>query len=343
MSSNNSVLLNYMSSLSANYEHSLYLLPWKNAVLVQNYFEADGNLVNLKDSKTKNPWVLLEACQFTYKDSTFVKFVCQHCNKVLKDMNHEQHPEKLVFLLCYHSEALHHILNAEDQGYEFPPENNPNDLKQLSMKNDLKKATFNQTLIAVLQENKISTLFTLGRQSRPRCSKCVSDACKCIQYYNKYCKDISIQSDTSSDSTDSKSSTSKSTDDNNHHWSDRDSNMGYNFAQIKYPLYSDPSQSEMIDLRKSPSFSFPSELYPPFDPSIKCKHGHQFIEDNAYLQLSSENVILYEESKQTVLSTKIYDRVTGNCRCRAKWTPFPSLPCFSWNPYLLPSTSKLCA
>ena len=128
MSSNNSVLLNYMSSLSANYEHSVYLLPWKNAVLVQNYFEADGNLVNLKDSKTKNPWVLLEACQFTYKDSTFVKFVCQHCNKVLKDMKPEQHPEKLVSLLCYHSKALHHILDAEDQGYEFPPENHPNDI-----------------------------------------------------------------------------------------------------------------------------------------------------------------------------------------------------------------------
>ena len=235
MTSVDPALLNYISSLSANFEESVFKLPWKNSYLIKNFNKSDGNLVNLKDSKISRPWLLLEASSFTFKDNSYVKYICE-CNKVLKDMKKEQDPLKLWSVLCFHAKALEHIISTENEGHEFPPEKHPNDLKVLMTKKEPKKASLNQTVIAVLQDNNISTLYTLGRRSRPRCSKCSSEGCKCLQYYDKYVKDTSINSDTSSSSKDETSST-VSDENIAHHYTDRDANYGYNFTDIKYPLH----------------------------------------------------------------------------------------------------------
>ena len=74
MTSVDPALLNYISSLSANFEESVFKLPWKNSYLIKNFNKSDGNLVNLKDSKISRPWLLLEASSFTFKDNSYVKY-----------------------------------------------------------------------------------------------------------------------------------------------------------------------------------------------------------------------------------------------------------------------------
>ena len=71
-------------------------------------------------------------------------------------------------------------------------------------------------------------------------------------------------------------------------------------------------------MRRSPDFSFPSELVPKFDQQKKCKkHDNIFNENDGYLKLCATHIIVHKENKETIYPRNVYYRETvGSCKCQ---------------------------
>ena len=71
-------------------------------------------------------------------------------------------------------------------------------------------------------------------------------------------------------------------------------------------------------MRRSPDFSFPSELVPKFDEEKKCKkHDNIFNENDGYLKLCATHIIVHKENKETIYPRNVYYRETvGSCKCQ---------------------------
>ena len=74
---NSDSLIRYLSEVSADRENNLFLLKWKNEVIVKDC-DDDGHLLNL--SKTKlNPWIRLTARPFFNDQTIFYVYSCEKC------------------------------------------------------------------------------------------------------------------------------------------------------------------------------------------------------------------------------------------------------------------------
>ena len=151
----------------------------------------------------------------------------------------------------------------------------------------------------------------------PRCSRCSAANCKCVQLYKKHTKQAEVP-DSNIEVEDSSESNSFLEDQKEiPHYEQRDVRYGCNTSRIIYPLYSDPRQSAAIQLKQSPDYKYPAHLIPQFSPANECRHGELFIENDEYLKICAEQIVLYEESKETIYDCKVYYRETvGQCKCR---------------------------
>ena len=323
---NSNSLVNYLSEVSADRENNLFLLKWRNTVILKDC-DDDGHLLDVTKTKT-NPWIKLTARQFYNDQTIFSIFSCEKCCPEVLKLNVQQKPEKFPQILCRHSKVVSELIPNTKALFNFPDtindlinykvEDNDDEVDVLLEKKD--RSTKSQWLIAVLLDQKVSVLFTTGRQTRPRCSKCRTESCKCVIFFKRKGK----EAPTPLSRTDSVESQPESILDNFDnspekpiHYEDRDANYGYNFTEIKYPFNRDPAQAEMVDIRRNKDFVLPEELIPEFDEHKRCKHGLQFNESDLSLRLCAPQVTLYSSTKETDFNTKVYYRPTvGPCKCR---------------------------
>ena len=264
MTTHEKVFINYLSAISSDKESNLFPLPWNQAFVMRNYVKDTGVLIDLSQSSlSTKPWVLLYAKQFYDGNSSFIKFICNECCKTLLSLKSQQNEEIMNRQMCLHSKVCEALLNPET--LDFYNQDNSNKVKILLSKSN--KGKNSQSLSAVYVDEKISLLFTCGRQTRPRCSECSSIGCKCFQIYSSFLKNSSIASSTSSTDTGQDESYE---DIDEPHYEDHEKPYGYNRKDILYPLYRDPEQLKMIKERKQSSFTFPNELFLPFDENVKC-------------------------------------------------------------------------
>ena len=47
------------------------------------------------------------------------------------------------------------------------------------------RSTRSQWLVAILLDQKVTVLYTTGKQTRPRCSKCKTESCKCLLFFKR--------------------------------------------------------------------------------------------------------------------------------------------------------------
>ena len=74
----------------------------------------------------------------------------------------------------------------------------------------------------------------------------------------------------------------------------------------------------MCKKRLSNDFTLPLELVPEYDPNRTCSaHGNKFKAESCFLRVCSDQVTLYEDTKETIFNSKVYYRETeGPCKCR---------------------------
>ena len=237
-------------------------------------------------------------------------------------MSIEHDPADFSSILCAHSKVATSLVGSnwsEKLGISINPDN-IRDSYQSNEENGIepihckeKTGSELQNLISVFIDGEVSLLFTVGKQKIPRCSRCHSKNCKCIQLYRKTKKE---SQDISPENLDVSESYELSEDPA--HYDQKEGQYGYNRSTIIYPLYSDKNQAMNIDLRRSPEFSFPSKLIPKFDQEYKCKkHGNTFNENDACLKLCATHIIVHEENKETIYPCNVYYRETvGSCKCQ---------------------------
>ena len=307
-------------------EYNFRPLKWNNTVVLRNC-DTNGELINLKKSAGDiPPWLLLTLKPFTFQGQVYPIFSCSSCSQNILKMSLEQNLAEFSDLLCPHSKVARCL--CDNWGEIFEISNNTEDIKQsyktkaqteidVIHKKDGKGST-TQHVIGVFIDGEVSLLSTVGKQTVPRGSNCSSANCKCIQIYTKLSKISEAQVPEVIDQNDN----SISRDDSEDilevpHYEQRDAKYGCNTTQIIYPLHLDPTQSEAIEIRSSPDFTFPSHLIPPFSPDNLCPHSYIYKENDECLKLCLDHVILYEESKETLYDTKVYYREsTGHCKCR---------------------------
>ena len=73
---------------------------------------------------------------------------------------------------------------------KYRTENKDDYVEILQEKTD--SSTKSQWLIAVYLDQKISLLYTTGRQTRPHCSNCKTESCKCLIFYKQKEKDSPV-------------------------------------------------------------------------------------------------------------------------------------------------------
>ena len=322
---NQNSLINYLCEISADTENNLFVLKWNNSVVVKDC-DNDGRLINVTRSRS-NPWIRLTAKPF-YDDKMYCIFSCEKCCPDILNLNLQQKHQSFKSLLCHHSKVVSELVNQEI--FNFPSslhdlqkyrvEAKEDDLDILQEKTD--SSTKSQWLIAIYLDHKISFLFTTGRQTRPRCSKCKTESCKCLIFYKRKKKEGKTEEVPANLArTDSVESQADSPDfDENEkpaHYEDRDANYGFNFTRIKYPLIRDPDQNKMKITRERDDFSLPAELIPAFNDQLRCKHGLTYNEDDRSLRLCAPQVTLYETSGEKTFNCRVYFRPTsGPCKCR---------------------------
>ena len=309
-------LINYLTEISASMEYNLHLVGWNNTVILRNCTEA-GALVDLADSKQQiTPWVQLTFKDFTFKSKQYGIFACMACCSNILTMSIEQNPEEFKDILCDHSKVVAALVDA--QKLKDHKVDDKDTVKIIHEKTG--KGSKSQHLIVVYLKKEVTFLYTKGKQTTPRCSTCSCFNCKCFQHYKKFIKCDKSQEAIEIE-TENKDHDSGEVDEEPTHYLQRDANMGYNVSQIKYPLFLDPQQNKMCKQRQEPDFDFPAVLYPEYNPETVCNlHNNRFKEDDSLMRSCAEEIVLYEDTKETIFKTRVlYRESIGPCKCRQQY------------------------
>ena len=137
-------------------------------------------------------------------------------------------------------------------------------------------STRSQHLALVILKNKVSLLYTTGKQRTPTCSSCSSVFCQCVRAWKTKLTtattQFNIQENNRNNSLndDSLENVNNDIDDcpkeDEAHYNQKDTRYGYNETEITFPLYSCPYQKSLIERKQKGSFNLPEALIPKFDP-----------------------------------------------------------------------------
>ena len=311
--------LNYLCSLRDDKAYNMHVLKDDHIVVMRNYTD-DGSLVDLRQKfNGKRPWVMLKMKQFIDKDSE-LKFdvpVCVSCSSELDSLEKTQKITLIASRLCSHSKIISYIIKdyqapiEVDDWLTLSEDRDESNCKVEIIHKKLDTSTRSQHLAVVfLKDKPPSLLWTQGRLINPKCSSCEHPKCHCIRYFLKR---ITPEENIPHSSNDHENEDNDMDDKPKAHYMDREyGESGYNTKPITIPLNSCPIQASVIENQNS-YFNLPSELYPQFDESFKCKHGNYFIED-LYKCVSTTSIV-YHERGETVTNTRVYARTNRQCKC----------------------------
>ena len=212
------LLVNYLSEISADKEQSFFILKWKNNIIVKDC-DDDGHLIDLSKS-VSSPWVQLTAKPF-FDQTIFCIYSCEKCCPEILNLSVHQRKDSFKNIVCHHSKIVKELIPDPVQTFNFPTllsdilkykaDQKDDDIEICQMKEG--KGTKSQSLIAVLLNDKVTHLFTAGKQTRPRCSSCKTDSCKCLKFFNKYTKENPTPTLTRAASTESHTDSAPDSDD----------------------------------------------------------------------------------------------------------------------------------
>ena len=111
----------------------------------------------------------------------------------------------------------------------------------------------------------------------PSCSGCHSPNCQHVRLWRKKLAEEDTK-ETEVVNEDDPKDNSLNNDRPSAHYLDRDVQYGYNKKDIFFPFNRCENQIKILNDRLEPGYSFPDELYPPFDPEKTCKHKQKFQE-----------------------------------------------------------------
>ena len=248
----------------------------------------------------------------------------------MDNLNTNQSSQNLTRMLCHHAKVGANIIRdfsnpfALDGWLELTEGEDGEEEKKVQVDiihTKVDKSTKSQHLAVVCIKNKISLLYTTGKQITPTCSSCSSVNCNCVRAWKSFCKEQEVKEHNHDKDVDGDNDDKGDKDDipsEPAHYLRKDDQYGYNETRIMFPLYSCPQQKRIIDQKQAGTFSLPPVLIPKYDPLKVCKlHKNKFKEDDDFLKLSAEYTIVYHERGETVYDTKVYYRETeGTCNCR---------------------------
>ena len=176
--------INYLANVSTNKDFNFSILKWNNSVVLRNC-DANGQLISLNKPSNVDPWLLLTMKPFVNKDEIYPVFACSSCSPSILRMSLEQEPSGFAPLTCAHSKVVSSLF--------------PNSLEKFEVSNSVKnvKASYKslgndevapihslestgsdrQNLISVFIDGEVSLIYTVGKQTIPRCSRCNSKNC----------------------------------------------------------------------------------------------------------------------------------------------------------------------
>ena len=121
----------------------------------------------------------------------FCVYSCEKCCPEILNLNLNQKHQSFESLVCHHSKVVSELVNLDIFNFpsslldlqKYRTENKDDDVEILQEKTD--SSTKSQWLIAVYLDQKISLLYTTGRQTLSRCSNCKTESCKCLIFYKQ--------------------------------------------------------------------------------------------------------------------------------------------------------------
>ena len=275
--------------------------------------DSSGILIDLKtpakylESKS---WVILSVREFeVYGKQTPVP-ICHNCNDSIESISTKQTLEMLSEHICNHSRIAANLIRDFDCCWHLdgalqlsPDEVEKNRVDIFHIREG--SSTSSQTLALVFRKDKMSIIYSTGRQITPVCSSCTATKCVCLRLWKLEMDKNVVSSNTQSEDESKKP----------HHYFLQDTSYP-NDSPIPYPLQSCSIQREIIKSKESGTFSLPSELIPTYDDQKRCRnHGHPFISDDSGLALVSKSVKIYSETGATEHECNLYVRKSQSCKC----------------------------
>ena len=315
--------IRYVHAISQDQDNLIHHLRDDKVLIIRNA-DDQGNLMDTKLAKhhytNKKPWVQIRIKDFKENKVTYEVPVCESCCPELIDCGEDQNYIDICKQMCIHSRVAGHIVRCfsnpmylqnwltltadEDDGKEQKVE--------IFLRKESTRTT-SQHLACVLDKDKVFLLNTTGRQMTPSCSGCHSPNCQHIRLWRKKL----VEEDTQEKGVVTPDDDPKDNSLNNNrpvaHYLDRETQYGFNYKEIMFPFNRCENQKEILKSRSEPGYSFPTELFPPFDPEKTCKHNNYFTDS---LKFATSTVSVFDERGEHIHDCNLFYRKTaGSCKC----------------------------
>ena len=274
--------INYLCNINSDLNFNCKYVRDRKVIVLRNC-DTSGNLIDLKTSAkylSNKPWVLLIVREFSINSQKTPVPICKECNDSVEFLSTNLSLELLSQHLCIHSRVSANLIRDFDTAWHLDgalnlsPYDDEKDRVEIFHCRE-NSSVRSQTLALVFRKQKISLIYSSGRQITPSCSSCTAK--QCILWLWKFENDRHVASKNDSPINTNKEPVHYFLQESHYH----------NNTPIVYPLQNCPHQREIIEAKEEGSFCLPYDIIPIYDDNNVCKeHGNRFIADDSGLGTS---------------------------------------------------------
>ena len=183
--------INYLCNVNSDLNFNCKFVCDRKVIVLRNC-DISGNLIDLKTPAKYldcKPWVLLSVREFEVYGLQTPVPICHVCNDSIDSIATKQTLEMLAEHICHHSRVAANLIRDFDCCWHldgalqlFPDEEDDKTRVEIFHVRE-GSSTSSQTLALVFRKDKISIIYSTGRQITPVCSSCTASKCVCLRLW----------------------------------------------------------------------------------------------------------------------------------------------------------------